>query len=476
MTTQIRAACPKCHQVYKAPSNVAGRNIQCKKCGASFVFSSDAAADLSAPVPGHSAAESVRLDATSSAEDQRPKRAVPPGSTKPLPETIGQFKVRKQLGQGTFGVVYLAYHSFLDIQVAVKMLRAEALSSAQAVERFLREAKLLAKMDHPNVLRVYDAGRHGEDYYIAADFIPGNDLAEVIPDGGMEPRRAAKLVIQMLRALGYAHGRGIVHRDVKPANARLRADDTLVLMDFGLAGLTVREQSSTGDFKSQMRLTQAGAVMGTPAYMAPEQASGMTEQVGPEADLYSVGVVLYELLTGQLPFEAANLPALLYAVVHAEPTPPTQLRSDLDPELEAICLKALAKQPQQRYRSAEEFEMALEEWLCNQPSPTGGSPPAAPFSVLAAATQINPPAEVVATVTEIDAPAEVLATVARPAGSTQESSTTAPSRNPLLIGIIVGLVALVLFGGGLFWILGKAKRGAEPTRPGFFQDRDKYKH
>jgi serine/threonine protein kinase len=367
MSVKSQVGCPKCGQRYSVGDEMAGQTLRCAKCGEKFAFSSKNSS-INRSQAGRSTAGGAEAAARSTSGDADKKSASrsPRTSTaEDMPSAIGPFQIRKTLGQGAFGVVYLAYHPFLDIEVALKMLRTEAKSSAQAVERFQREAKILAKMDHPNVLRVYDAGQHGKDYYLASAYIPGRDLAAIIPDEGLEPRRAVRLTVQMLRGLGYAHGLGIVHRDVKPANTRLNDQDGLFLMDFGMAGWAVQEVAPEEGL-DQMRLTRAGAIIGTPAYMAPEQASGLTDQAGPQADLFSAGVVFYELLTGKLPFEAANLPALLYAIVNIEPPPPSHLRAGLDPRFDAICLQALAKRPENRFRDAEAFAAALEGWLNDQ--------------------------------------------------------------------------------------------------------------
>jgi serine/threonine-protein kinase len=491
MSTKSQAACPNCRQVYSVAESMAGRTLRCSKCGSTFVLGAKPAG---APPPqtvegvdgGRTNWSTIGPDvaarSTAGTGGPRPTAPTPRAAgTGDVPKTIGPYQIRRRLGQGAFGVVYLAYHPFLDIEVAVKMLRAEALASAQSVERFLREAKLLARMDHPNVLRVYDAGKHGEDYYIASAYIAGKDLAAVLPEeGGLEPRRAVRLTLQMLRALGYAHDLGIVHRDVKPANARLTDQDTLFLMDFGLAGLAAQEATPESG-EDPMRLTRSGAIMGTPAYMAPEQAGGMTGQAGPAADLYSAGVVLYELLTGRLPFEGANLAALLYVVVHSPPPPPSEFHPGLDPQLEAICLKALAKRPEERFQSAAEFAAALEAWACGQPTELATAVPVADRP--AAPARVKQPAKVRAT------------TAARPASATQEAVPVAQAtlRAPaapapavsarrgalwgcliaggagvfLLVVLVIGVVAYVAHTGG---------GGPTATHRGFFEDRDKYQH
>jgi len=281
---------------------------------------------------------------------------------------IGRYQVREKLGSGAFGSVYRAYDPQLDREIALKILRPEALSSPLAVERFRREARAAAKMHHPHIVPVHDAGQHGKHFFIASAFIRGRTLASAIPEEGLDQRRTAQLALQLVEALAYAHQQGVLHRDVKPANIMVDDQDNLYLMDFGLAGWA--EQAST-------RLTEAGVVMGTPAYMAPEQARGDVRQVGPAADLYSAGVVLYEMLTGRVPFEG-SLAMVLFNVVRAPPPPPSRHRPGLDPRLEAICLKALAKQTAERYLSGQEMAAALQGWLQGQESRPLLNLPAAP--------------------------------------------------------------------------------------------------
>lgn len=280
-----------------------------------------------------------------------------PGSAS-APRIIGRYAIKRLLGEGAFGKVYHAHDPQLDRDVAIKMLRAETLKSPQAVERFQREARAAAKMLHPRIVPVYDAGQHGKSQFIAQAYIEGSTLDCHIPERGMEPRRAVEIALQLLDALGYAHQMGILHRDVKPVNIMLAAGDQAYLMDFGLAKLVEGDAA---------RLTQEGAVVGTPAYMAPEQALGNDAAIGPGTDLYSVGVVLYQLLTGRLPFEGPQI-SLMYNVVHTPAPAPTRFRPELDTFLSQVILKALAKEPAQRFATAEEFRQALKAWMNRQPT------------------------------------------------------------------------------------------------------------
>jgi WD40 repeat protein/serine/threonine protein kinase len=289
-----------------------------------------------------------------------------------LPGIVGRYEVRAKIGRGAFGTVYRAYDPQLDREVALKLLHDEALASRQAVERFQREARTAARMHHPHIVPVHDFGRHDGRTFIVSALIPGRTLASGIPDDGMDPARAVRLTLQLVEALAYAHDQGVLHRDVKPGNIMVAEPDVLYLMDFGLAGWT--QQVST-------RITHFGAVLGTPSYMAPEQARGDLPQLGPAADVYSSGVVFYEMLTGRVPFEGP-LEAVVYAVLHTLPDPPSRHRPGLDPALEAMCLKAIAKAPEQRYAGARDMAEALKGWLREEgqtaPRPVSPSAPRRP--------------------------------------------------------------------------------------------------
>jgi serine/threonine protein kinase len=228
---------------------------------------------------------------------------------------VGRFQVRQRLGAGAFGTVYRAYDPQLDREVAVKVPNSGVLADPRRVERFLREAKAAAQLRHPHIVPVFDAGRDGDTLYIASAFIHGRPLSETTEERGTDFPRAAKLVRELAEALAYAHEQGIVHRDVKPDNILVDDQDRVHLMDFGLAA----RQDETA------RLTNDGAVMGTPSYMAPEQAVGNTAEAGPAADQYAAGVVLYELLTGKVPFEGP-VPVVLHNVIHTPPEPPSKFR------------------------------------------------------------------------------------------------------------------------------------------------------
>jgi eukaryotic-like serine/threonine-protein kinase len=284
------------------------------------------------------------------------------GQREELPGCISHYQVTQELGRGAFGVVYKGHDPNLKRDVAIKVLNRKALHSTEAVERFLREAQVVAQMHHNHIVPVYELGEHEECHYIASRFVPGKTLADLIPDAGMGAIEAVGLVLQLLEALTYAHKMNVLHRDVKPANAIVDPKGQLHLMDFGLAGWVDQTDG---------RATQDGAVMGTPSYMPPEQARGDINNVRETADQYSAGVVLYELLTGHVPFEGGPTVVVLHKVINTPPPRPSEFRADLDPQLEEICLKAMAKRPEERYPSCRAFADALRTWksVCDSSRP-----------------------------------------------------------------------------------------------------------
>jgi serine/threonine-protein kinase len=289
--------------------------------------------------------------------------------TGPLPEKIGRYVILGRLGAGGMGTVYKAQDPHLDRTVALKVPRIDTPSQdrAKRVERFQREARSAAQVWHPHVCPIYDVGEHEGQPYVVMAFVQGQSLAQRLARQGRfeDVGEALALTGQVLDALAAVHGHGIVHRDLKPSNILLDAAGRAVLTDFGLAR---PEQEAE-------RLTSEGVLVGTPAYMAPEQAAGQSERVGPWTDLYSVGVVLFEMLTGRLPFEGAAL-AVLGKIVH-EPAPPlSRLRPYLDPRLQAVLLKALDKDPQGRFQTAGQFRDALVALA--EPAPTASLAPTPP--------------------------------------------------------------------------------------------------
>lgn len=274
-----------------------------------------------------------------------------------LPAQFGRYRLEKLLGKGGMGAVYLAHDTQLDRRVALKVPRFGPDDDA-GCERFLREARAAATLHHPNLCPVFDVGELDGVYYLTMAFIDGHPLSAYIRnDKFLPPTQAAWLVQTLALALQDAHDQGIIHRDLKPANIMIGRKKQPVVMDFGLA-----RREASGD----ERLTHSGAIMGTPAYMPPEQVNGDVAAMGPCCDIYSLGVILYELLTGRRPFDGP-IGTLMARILTETPTPPSQLRPELDPALDAICLRALAKRPQNRYPSMREFAADLEAWQAGTP-------------------------------------------------------------------------------------------------------------
>ena len=254
------------------------------------------------------------------------------------------------------GVVYIAEHAELDRKVALKLLLPGG-QNKLGVARFQVEARATARLNHPNIVRIFDVGEDPAGHYFAMDLVDGESLSDTIKTSGkLRPRRAAEIAKKLAEALSYAHTHAILHRDMKPANVLMRADGEPVVTDFGLAK-DVREKG----------LTVTGQVMGTPAYMPPEQAEGDTDQVDRRSDVYSIGATLFEMLTGQPPFKGQT-PLHVLRQVLTDPAPrPSNFVPKLDPDLETICLKCLEKEPGQRYLSARALGEDLGLWLRDLP-------------------------------------------------------------------------------------------------------------
>ena len=258
----------------------------------------------------------------------------------PLP-TLPGYEVKTVLGRGGVGVVYKALHLRLNRPVAVKMLLSGQHASPDELKRFLREAEAVARLHHPNIVNLYDVGEVDGKPYFTMEFIEGGSLARKLVEGPIPACEAAALVAQVTEAIETAHQNGIIHRDLKPGNVLLTADGTPKVTDFGLARL----QSDAG-------LTLSGVPVGTPSYMAPCQARGEKSAIGPATDVYALGAILYECLTGRPPFRAETSTATLQKLLAEEPVPPAQLNPRVPRDAETICLKCLEKDPRRRYVSA----------------------------------------------------------------------------------------------------------------------------
>lgn len=264
-------------------------------------------------------------------------------------QTIGRYQVMQQLGEGGMATVYKAYDPRLERSVAVKVIRGDQIKDPQFLKRFEREARALAQLSHPHIVKVLDYGDHEGAPYLVMEFIPAGTLKGRF-QGALPPAQAARLLAPVARALAYAHQRQVVHRDVKPANILLGEDDHPMLSDFGIAKLLGSDEGAD--------LTGTGVGIGTPEYMAPEQ--GMGKKVDGRADLYSLGLVFYELVTGQKPFQADTPLAVLLKQIH-DPLPlPRSLNPALPEGVERVLLKALAKDPKDRYQDMGEFAAVLE--------------------------------------------------------------------------------------------------------------------
>ncbi len=267
---------------------------------------------------------------------------------------VGRYSILKQLGEGAFGQVHLAFDEELHRPVAIKVPNPERISRPGDTETFLNEARILASLDHPRIVPVYDVGRTEDGrYFIVSKFIDGSDLRARTHDARLSLREAVELTRQVAEALHYAHKQGLVHRDIKPANVLIDTSGQPCVADFGLA---LRDEE----------FGQGARVAGTPAYMSPEQAKGKSHQVDGRSDIFSLGAVFYELLTGRKPFRGECYEEVLEQVVTTEPRPPRQIDDTIPRELERICLKALSKQVSDRYTTAQDMveDLARYQQTC----------------------------------------------------------------------------------------------------------------
>jgi cytochrome c peroxidase len=270
---------------------------------------------------------------------------------------IPGYKVLFEIGRGGMGVVYKAREQKLNRIVALKMIVSGRFTSVDLLARFRTETQIVAQLQHPNIMQIYEVGEFEGTPYCAFEYMDGGSLSTKVGREPQPSREAAQLIETLARAMHSAHLRGIVHRDLKPGNILLTTDGLPKIADFGLAK---RLESESGQ-------TQTGSILGTPSYMAPEQAAGKTKRVGPSADVWALGAILYHLLTGQPPFQGITMLDTLEQVRNRDPVPPSRNRPKLPRDLETICLKCLEKNPADRYDSAEALADDLRRFLDNEP-------------------------------------------------------------------------------------------------------------
>lgn len=283
----------------------------------------------------------------------QPRASELPSDSFQLPARFGDYELRQELGRGGMGVVYRAWQGSLSREVAVKMILRGQLATQLDRERFEAEAQAAAKLDHPGIVPVYEVGEIDARAYFSMKFVRGTTLGRRLVVGPLPPREAARMLAAVARAIHFAHMRGVLHRDLKPSNILLDENGEPHVTDFGLAKQLTDNQS----------VTKSGMMIGTPAYMAPEQAAGVRGQVGPRSDVYSLGVILYHMLTGRPPFQAASPAEMVLLVLEQDPVPPRMLNPKADRDLEMICLRCLQKPSDLRYASAAALADDLEAYL-----------------------------------------------------------------------------------------------------------------
>jgi serine/threonine-protein kinase len=327
------------------------------------------------------------------------------------PPTAPGYQILEVLGRGGMGVVYKARQLGLDRVVALKMIPGDGPAEISTLVRFRAEAQAVARLRHPNIVQIYDVGElpsadglPGRPYF-SMEFLEGGSLARRLARELPTPRQAAELIETLARAVHHAHGQGIVHRDLKPGNVLLDKDGTPKVSDFGLA----RRLAGDGESARLSAQTRSGDVLGTPGYMAPEQAAGRSKEVGPAADVYALGAILYECLAGRPPFEGRTEVETLHRLLQEDPEPPARLRPGLPRDLQTVCLKCLEKEPARRYPTAETLADDLRAFL-------GGEP-----------------------------------IQARPAGATARLTRWARRRPTVAVLVAVGAAALLGVGVGAWW-------------------------
>jgi serine/threonine protein kinase len=341
--------------------------------------------------------------------------------------SLGKYEIRREIGRGAMGVVYEGYDPFIKRVVALKTIRADQLSgedSENVIARFRREAQAAGRLSHPNIVSIYDFGEEAGAWFIAMEFVKGRELKECFEaNERFTTASIVRIMSEILEALDYSHRQGVIHRDIKPANIFMLSDGSVKVADFGIAHI---EASN---------LTQVGAVMGTPAYMSPEQIMGLP--VDGRSDLFSAGVILYQFLTGERPF-SGSAATTMQKVLKEDPLPPSSLNVQAPLEMDAIVRKALAKRPEDRFQTAGEFAAAIRAAV-----------PAMPVSN-AEETLITPPAQAAPLASVDKTLVRSEATIAPPPTTPIPTQPPQPKSHTPLVAVIVGLTVIVLGAGAWF--------------------------
>lgn len=347
MSVKLQILCPHCAAALKVKTELVGRSVRCPQCRQRLQIEQSSSKEGEAP-GGRATDPTLGVD--SSRHDTVGSEGRPSGDDVSTEKSFGRFELRRLLGQGGFGRVYLAFDPQLDREIALK-LPIFAAASKKQMQRFRTEARAAAQLFHPHIVRLFESGKIDGQAYIVSEYVQGMALSEYLKNNTVGLEQAADWTIALSEALSYAHEHGVLHRDIKPHNVIVDQANQPQLLDFGLAKRLDEDSTATVE----------GAMLGTPAYMSPEQARGDLQRIGPHSDQYSLAAVLYQLITGEKPFSGGDL-QIIAQLTRVEPAEPRSLNPDVPMDLQAICQKAMSKEIELRYGTVAEFGRDLRRW------------------------------------------------------------------------------------------------------------------